>query len=976
MSFRPLPVFCFLLLALNYSTVPAQDLCRYVDPMTGTGGVGHTYPGATVPYGMVQLSPDTRRDASWEGCGGYYHSDTLIYGFTHTHLSGTGCSDYGDVLLMPGNGKHSFFPEEYGSAYSHESEKATPGYYNVALTDDRIKAELSTTLRAGMHRYTYSNNKDRFLILDLHHRDKTLGASLRYVSDNRLEGYRHSEAWAKDQYIYFAMEFSQPIARIQLDSLIQAMSVETTVEKAGLAAAIYFENESRGSTKPLLVKVGISTVDAEGARRNLETEMPGWDFEKVKTSAAAAWNKELSKIKVSGKSRKDLNNFYTALYHTMIVPNVLSDIDGRYRGRDNKIHTAEDYVHYTVFSLWDTFRAAHPLYTLIDRTRSLDYIKTFLAQYKQGGRLPVWELGSNETDCMIGYHSVPVITDALVKGIGEFDTTLAFEAMKKSATWKHLGLPSYMEQGYIAVENEHESVSKTLEYAYDDWCISEVARLLGKMDEQRTYLRRAASYRNVYDPQTGFMRPRRNGDFLPNFDPREVNNHYTEANSWQYSFFVPQDIPGLVKLMGGEQQAESKLDGLFTAPTNTTGRTQADITGLIGQYAHGNEPSHHMAYLYDYIGKPWKTQKLVRQIMDSLYHQGPEGLPGNEDCGQMSAWFVWSALGFYPVTPGSPYYALGSPLFDTAIVSLENKRFIRLIAKNNSPTAVYVRKLEIDGKEVSENLITHEELTQAGEIVFTMDTVPFTGRGRSVEARGTMQAPFFYRSPLIKAESRIFTDSLLITIESPDGAMILFGHNPGLMMMGEPYRAPFYIHHSATLYAMCGDQKGKSGNTSAAFYRRPNNWNVLLHTSPSKQYMAEGPLSMIDGIGGTENWRKGDWHGYQSTDMDVELQLGKEEKISSVEAGFLQDTRSWILMPLKMTVEVSVDGKVWKEVAGIENKVADTDLNVQIQKLKVAFKPVHAKYVRVKALNYGVLPKWHQGAGFDAFIFCDEISVE
>jgi predicted alpha-1,2-mannosidase len=968
--------YIVIISCLFQTIVSAQDLTRYVDPMTGTGGVGHTYPGATVPFGMVQLSPDTRRDASWEGCGGYYHSDTLIYGFTHTHLSGTGCSDYGDILLMPGNGQASFIPEQYGSAYSHESERAEPGYYSVSLTDDQIKAELTTTIRAGMHRYTFSKKEERYLMLDLRHRDKTHGASLRFVSDTRLEGYRHSEAWAKDQYIYFAMEFSQPIARIVLNGLIPEMKPESAIEQNEIAAAVYIGGGNRETAMPLLVKVGISTVDAAGARRNLDAEMSDWDFEKVKLNAKNSWNKELSKIQVFGKKEKDLINFYTALYHTMIVPNVISDMDGRYRGRDNRIHNAEGYTQYTVFSLWDTFRAAHPLYTLVNRKRTLDFIKTFLAQYQQGGRLPVWELGANETDCMIGYHSVPVITDALVKGVGGFDTSLAFEAMKKSATWKHLGLPAYMERGYIGVEDEHESVSKTLEYAYDDWCISEVARMLGKSSEQSTYLRRAASYRNVYDPQTGFMRPRRNGDFIPNFDPREVNNHYTEANSWQYSFFVPQDIPGLVKLMGGDQQAEAKLDGLFSAPTNTTGRTQADITGLIGQYAHGNEPSHHMAYLYDYIGKPWKTQKLVRQIMDSLYHKGPEGLPGNEDCGQMSAWFVWSALGFYPVTPGSPYYALGSPLFDSALVHLENGKTVRLIAKNNSLTAVYVRSLSIDGVVQDVNLITHDQLTHAKEVVFEMGDTPAPNRGTVPEVRGTMSLYYFYRAPVIKAAGRVFDDSLLVTIESPDGGMVLFGPHQGLMMMGEYYREPFYIHQTTTIYAQCGDQKGKSGTTSATFYKRPNHWNVVLHTTPIKQYAAEGPLTMIDGIHGTDNWRKGDWHGYQSTNMDAEIQFGKEEKISSVTVGFLQDTRSWILMPKEMLVEISSDGKKWTTVGRKENAIPDNDLNVQTQMLAIEFKPVKAKFIRVKAVNYGTLPKWHQGAGYEAYIFCDEIEVK
>lgn len=964
-----------LLLFISLQTT-AQELTKYVDPMTGTGGVGHTYPGATLPHGMLQLSPDTRRDGSWEGCAGYYYADTLLFGFTHTHLSGTGCSDYGDILLMPGVGTASYVPEEYGSKFNHASEKATPGFYEVVLSDDNIKAELTSSLRAGFHRYTYPASKDPFVILDLQHRDKTLGSALTYVNDHVLEGYRHSEAWAKDQFIFFSIEFSKPIRSLALKGFVEKMISGRTIDHNELCAAIYFEKDLSEKQNVLLVKVGISTADAEGARKNREAELPDWDFEKAKSNASNEWNKELSKLMVFGKSEKDKTNFYTSLYHTMIVPNIISDVDGRYRGRDNNVHQNNGNTLYTVFSLWDTFRATHPLYNLIDRNRSLDYIKSLLTQYKEGGRLPVWELGANETDCMIGYHSVSLIADALAKGVSAFDTTLAFEAMKKSATWNHLGVPQYMEHGYLAVEDEHESVSKTLEYAYDDWCISEVARMLGKGTEQQAYLRRAASYRNVFDPTTGFMRPRRNGDFIPNFDPREVNNHYTEANSWQYSFFVPQDIPGLIFMMGGEQKAEAKLDGLFSENSETTGRTQADITGLIGQYAHGNEPSHHMAYLYDYIGKPYKTQRLVRTIMDSLYHKGPAGLPGNEDCGQMSAWYVWSALGFYPVTPGSPYYALGSPLFDSVHVNLENGNRIRMLAKGNSPTAVYVRSLSVDGLAKTDNLMTHQDFVKSKEIVFEMSTTPEVTRGSKSEERGAMNSPYFYRAPVIKTAGRIFKDSLLVNIISPDGAMMLYGSMPALMMMGENYRGPYYIHESTTIYAQCGDQRGKSGVTQASFYKLPHNRNVVLHTTPNKQYMAEGPISMIDGIHGTENWRKGDWHGYQSTDMDVEVQLEKEQKVSSVHVGFLQDTRSWILMPTKMTVEVSIDGEKWKAVSEVKNEVPDTNLVVNVQILKATFKPVKAKYVRIKAKNYGVLPPWHQGAGFDAFIFCDEIEVK
>lgn len=964
-------LLCSLLVVLRlyaFSQLPSA----FVDPMTGTGGYGHTFPGACLPYGMVQLSPDTRRDQSWEGCGGYYYSDTLIYGFSHTHLSGTGVSDYGDVLVMPAVSPPSFDPLQFASRFRHSDEKARPGYYAVTLTDENIRAEMTATTRTGMHRYSFPSGADRYLLIDLRHRDKVLEAYIRIVSDRRIEGLRRSEAWARDQYVYFVMEFSEPVQVFSSNSSGKALRTGDLLRSDSLCLSLAF---GAGGKSPLLVKTALSTADTEGASRNMNTELPGWDFDNVMESANETWNKELLRIEVKGGTEKDRINFYTALYHAMVVPNVISDVDGRYRGRDLKVHTANGYTRYTVFSLWDTFRAAHPLYTLIDRKRTLDYIRTFLDQYREGGRLPVWELAANETDCMIGYHSVPVITDALVKGIGGFDTTLALEAMIKSANWNHLGIPSYIRNGYIAVEDEHESVSKTLEYAYDDWCISETARLLRRDDERRRYLVRAASYRNVFDPQSGFMRPRRNGNFIPNFDPREVNNHFTEANSWQYSFFVPHDLQGLIRLMGGEQPFEAKLDRLFAEDSRTTGRTQADITGLIGQYAHGNEPSHHMAYLYNYIGKPWKTQRLLRLILDSLYHSGPDGLPGNEDCGQMSAWYVWSAMGFYPVTPGSPDYAIGSPLFDEVKINLENGHTVRILSVNNGRDNRYVERLTVDGKEWKNNLIDHETFTSATEIRFDMGPAPVTSRGTAPESASRMEAEFFCRAPLIKAESRLFTDSLLITIDSPDGKALSFGTGTALTLLGEPYRKPFYIHNSTTLYAQCMDQTCMSGITGASFYKIPERWKVNLLTTPNRQYSAEGPVSMIDGIRGTDNWRKGDWHGYQSTDMEVVIDMAEPRTVSSVSCGFLQDTRSWILMPREMQVAWSEDGTKWNEAGKVENNVPDKDYAVQRQDLSVNTGKINARYIKVKAINYGVLPAWHAGAGYDAFIFADEIEI-
>jgi predicted alpha-1,2-mannosidase len=950
----------------------AQVYTNHVDPMTGTGGVGHTYPGATLPYGMVQLSPDTRRDGSWEGCAGYYHRDSLVYGFSHTHLSGTGCSDYGDILLMPGIRQTAFDPLQYASVYRHAAEEAYPGYYAVTLEKDAVRAELTATTRCGFHRYTFPGNAAASLLLDLRHRDKTLDARLVLVSPTRIEGFRRSEAWAKDQYIFFSLELSRPVDYVLTNR--EGKVLKPGMEMVGPDLAVVMQFPSSG--EPLLVKVGISTVDEAGARNNLTTELPGWDFAKTRVLAAQAWNKELSRIDFKSDSPRDLKNFYTSLYHTMVVPNVLSDVDGRYRGRDNKIHTAEGYTQYTVFSLWDTFRAAHPLYTLLDTHRTRDYIRTFLAQYRQGGRLPVWELGANETDCMIGYHSVPVMADALVKGVGGFDTTLALEAMMKSAEWDHLGLPAYRQNGFIGVEDEHESVSKTLEYAYDDWCIAVVADMLGRKQEAAAFRKRAASYRNLYDAETGFMRPRRNGAFISAFDPREVNNHYTEANSWQYSFFVPHDVAGLIELMGGDPQAEAKLDGLFSAPSRTTGRSQADITGMIGQYAHGNEPSHHMAYLYDHIGRPWKTQSLVRTILDSLYQPGPEGLPGNEDCGQMSAWYVWSALGFYPVTPGKAEYAIGSPAFTEATIRLENGHQIRMKAPGNKVTTPYIRSLTIDGRKWTSNFISHAELIAASEIVFGMGAEPDTLRATAPDAGAPMSRESFMRAPLIVSSGRLFTDSMLVSIVSPDGGAVRYCTKAGDWNNAQTYEKPFYIHEPSTLYVQASDAAALSGTATASFYRIPSDRKVTLLSKTNPQYNAEGPVSMIDGIRGTGNWRKGDWHGYQSTDMLVEMRFDKTKSIRKVKVGYLQDTRSWILMPRETVVEISSDGKVWSEVARRSNTVPDKVMDVTLQDMELDFAPVSTEFLRVKAVNYGVLPTWHQGAGYDAFIFCDEIIVQ
>ncbi|MDP2876164.1 MAG: GH92 family glycosyl hydrolase, partial [Holophaga sp.] len=665
------------LLLLSFGALfatPPKGLVGRVNPFIGTGGHGHTFPGASAPFGGVQLSPDTRLDpGDWDGCGGYHYSDSRIHGFSHTHLSGTGVSDYCDVLFAPHTGDWRFTNGKngkpgYGSAFDHASEKAWPGYYAVTLKDYGIRAELTATPRAGLHRYTFPKGKAARLVIDLEHRDEVLESSLRFVGDREIEGYRRSQSWAKDQQVYFVARFSKPFVEHGLVVQGTLLSRASDARDKRLKAAVSFGNQGGA----VLVRVGISAVSVEGARKNLEAEIPDWNFDAVLQQTERAWEKELSKITVEGGTKDQQTIFYTALYHAMLSPNVFQDVDGMYRGRDQAIHGAEPGTHYTVFSLWDTFRALHPLLTIIDRKRSSQFARTFLRQFEEGGQLPVWELAGNETDCMIGYHAVPVLADIILKGIGGFDVLKVFEAMRASAEQDRLGLKPYKALGYVPANEEGESVSKTLEYAYDDWCIAMVAQKLGRTADYERYLKRAQGFKHLFDPSTGFFRGRMEGHWWTPFDPREVNANFTEANAWQYAFFAPQDLDALIGFHGGKAGFAKKLDELFSAQSQISGTAQADITGLIGQYAHGNEPSHHMAYLYSFAGQPWKTQAMVRRILEEFYRNDPDGLIGNEDCGQMSAWYVLSALGFYSVTPGSNTYVIGTPLFPKATLRLEN----------------------------------------------------------------------------------------------------------------------------------------------------------------------------------------------------------------------------------------------------------------------------------------------------------------
>lgn len=945
---KKLSLLAFSLLSvLSYSQ--SADLAAHVNPFIGTGGHGHTFPGATVPFGMVQLSPDTRIDGSWDGCSGYHYSDNVIYGFSHTHLNGTGVSDYGDIMLMPTMGEPSLDKKDYSSPFFHMNEKATAGYYAVELNDDNINVELTSTARVGFHQYTFSKSGQANIILDLNHRDQLIMGEVRVIDNKTIEVLRRSSAWAKDQYVYARIEFSSPMTITKVNNNAFAPAKVTDKFFAGSLLALSFSKNVKAGEK-LLVKVALSPTGYEGAAKNMKAEMPKFDFKKTKAAAEDLWNKELHKIEILEKDSDKLAIFYTALYHTMMQPNIAMDVDGMYRGRDNEIHKAEGFDYYTVFSLWDTFRAAHPLYTLIDKKRTSDFINTFLKQYEQGGRLPVWELASNETDCMIGYHSVSVMADAMAKGIKGFDYEKAFEAAKHSAMLDHLGLDAYKKNGYISIDDEHESVSKTLEYAYDDWCIAQMADILGKKDDYNYFMTRSQGWKNLLDPETKNMRPRRNGGWDKPFDPREVNNNYTEGNSWHYTFFVPQDIPGMIDAFGGKEAFEAKLDEMFNAPSATTGREQVDVTGLVGQYAQGNEPSHHMAYLYDYVNKPEKTKEKVHYILNEFYKNTPDGLIGNEDCGQMSAWYVLSSMGIYAVTPGKPGWTVNQPYFDNIKVNFENNKSGSINKTSNDEDLSLFGFPELNGKI-------------------------FTDKMTSIVA-----------APVIEAEGKGFTDKMTVTLKpsNPDDVLYYdietYDFSGGCYWKYIPkyklYKEPLVIDKSVSVYAYAENKGVKSTEVWAEYEKKPNNYTIKLNSKYNSSYHAGGADGLIDGIMGTENWRKGDWQGYQSQDFEAVIDLQKKMKISIVDSDFLQDSRAWILMPTKVEYYVSDDNINFTLAKTVETSISPKDNEVKVENFRAELNNTKARYVKVKAYNFGKLPEWHQGFGGDAFIFIDEITVK
>lgn len=965
----------------DQSSNPTQfSKTTFVNPFVGTGGHGHTYPGASAPFGMMQLSPDTRYDG-WDGCSGYHYSDSIIYGFSHTHLSGTGVSDYGDLLIVPQSGKAILqpgylFPKGYGSHFSHDSEKASPGFYSVHLDDANIDVRLTVTERAGFHEYTFNNSKDKkFILIDLDHRDKLHEANITIQDKQTISGHRFSESWAKNQHFFFYLKTDIPYTKAKL-----------MTKKGQNKLLLTFPS----TTKTVNIKVGTSSVDEKGAQLNLEKEITGWDFTAIHKATQLQWEKELNRVYFYSPNKEYMFNFYTALYHSFLAPNLFSDVDGRYMGRDLKIHqlTESNDNQYTVFSLWDTYRATHPLFTLTQTERNNDFVQTFMRQFDQGGDLPVWELAGNETECMIGYHSVSVMADAYIKntGIGEIDRVI--HAMKTTAQLDELGKKQFHEEGYIDAGSEPESVSKSLEYSYDDFCISQTIETYNqrkKLNEkaiENPFRLSQFNFINNYDPSTKFMRARRSAQWFSPFDPAEVNFNYTEANSWQYSLYAPHAVGVLRDLLGGKDSLETWLDQLFSTEMELSGRHQVDITGLIGQYAHGNEPSHHMAYLYNYTNSSHKTQMMTNQIMNTMYQNAPDGLSGNEDCGQMSSWYVMTALGLYQIAPGNPYYEITRPLASEASVKLNNGKTLNIKVKNSTIENIYIDSVYFNNQLIEGSFISHEDILKGGTLTFVLMDSPRKEPVKKQHAPSIMSIPpDFVSLPFFNETEHVFTDSMSLSLDlvTPKEAKIYYTLDSSIpSSTSNIYTQPFTISASSTIKTIAISEFGQSAVTSNRFVKKDNNVSLDLQSTYANQYAAGGPFSLIDGITGGNEYRTGDWQGFWEQDVIAEVSFKEARVIATVGVNCLSDMKSWIFLPEEIIFEVSTDGINFTAIKPIK---VEEELEKDMFPHRKSFtsstnSAAPLKSIRLRVKPTATCPDWHLGVGNPTWLFLDEITFE
>ncbi len=883
------------------------------------------------------------------------------------------------------------------------------------LDDYDVKVELAATARVGFHKYTYPKSDDSHIILDLEH-DITSGEEpkedcfIRVVSDTEIEGLRHSRGWASDQYVYFVAQFSEPFTEALLynDDELQGDAKEVTGKV--VKAAFKYATEKDQS---IMVKVGISAVSMDGARKNLRAELDHWDFKGVVEQTKEAWNKELNVLQIEGGSEDQRTKFYTALYHALLTPNLYMDVDGQYRGLDHEVHASEGFNYYSVFSLWDTYRALHPLINLISPERNEDFIKTMIKQYEHTGLLPVWELSGCENNCMIGYHSVPVIVDTYMKGYRDFDVDKAFEAMLAAGAQNSEGIQPYREYEFIPRDKSANSVSKVLEYAYDDWTIAQFARALGNEEVYKEYIKRSQYFKNMFDPSTGLMRPRYDdGTWSSPFNPLQITmldgGDYTEANAWQYSFYVPHAVNAHIDLLGGDENYIAKLDTFFTLETNNED-APSDFVGLFGQYAHGNEPGHHMPYLYNYAGVPWKGQELVRKTMQELYTTAPDGLCGNDDCGQLSAWYLFSAMGFYPVCPGQDMYVMGSPIFDKVTLNLPNGKQFVINSTNAGSDNMYVQSVTRNGEPYPYSYITHTDIMKGGEITFDMGAEPNKEWAAAKEHR-----PFSLEiepenllkplgsakvfNPFISTDQRMFYDDITFELdcisEEVDIYYTLDGSDPD--QNSTKYSGPVTLNATTTVKAKAFKEGFDPSGIATHDFMKANvkfdgQYPKVTYLAPANgmdaaggdadgkyagNYTGGGDHGLVDGKLGTFLYNDGQWQGFSGKDMEAVIDLGKSMPVNRVTAGFLQSIGVWIFHPAEVEFLISENGEDFQSLGSVENEIS---IDTAVDGIKYLSKPANgqqARWIKVHAKNIGLCPSWHHGAGGKAWVFADEIIVE
>ncbi|MEP7195028.1 MAG: GH92 family glycosyl hydrolase [Saprospiraceae bacterium] len=949
-----------VLIVFSMSTLFAQ-VTQFVNPMIGTGGHGHTFPGPTLPFGMVQLSPDTRIEG-WDACSGYHYSDSSILGFSHTHLSGTGIADYCDVLIMPGtqviSSQMDLEKITTASRFNKSSENAKAGYYEVYLQDPRIKVRLTTSLRTGIHEYTFESKNNNWVMIDLAHRDKIIHAQFSETKKIQITGQRLSSSWAREQHIYFSILFSEEIK-------------EFFYSKDSLKLFCMFDKIKENK---LLVQCSISSVDELGAKNNLQKEYVN-NFNKAVKSSDIQWNKMLSRIEVKDNKVSNPNQkiiFYTALYHALIHPSLFQDVDGRYRGMDHIIHMG-DVLHprYTVFSLWDTYRAAHPLYQLVYPEYNLDFARTFMGQYRECGRLAVWELSGNETYCMIGNHSIPVLVNAFLNqgNNNALDKTEVIHAIE--STFKK-GYPNIQDftNGFISMEDGAESVSKTLENSLDYGAY----RMLKESNQKEEKF-----YQNLYNPTTGFFQAKQNQRFSKDFDPTEVNFNYTEANAWQYLFGAHHDIEGIIECFNrsaGIQKSgvrrnkifnvkilEEKLDSLFGTSSNMSGRVQSDITGLIGQYAHGNEPSHHVSYLYNYCNRNDKTQNRVKEIIEKFYTNKPNGLCGNEDCGQMSAWYVFSCLGFYPVNPISSYYQPGLPQFESIEIKIPEKKKIEINASNPGHKK-WVSQLLINGID------QHNEfkISAGDKLTFNYDSKDYLQIEKIVGKPNT-----FSPLPYINSGQQVFEDSTLVSFMNFSKSELEYSTDSSQRKILN-YASPICIKEAGPLWFRNKSiPEGKW--LKSEFVKKPNGYAISVNQKYDKQYSGGSDNALCDGIEGSLDFRDGKWQGYWGRDLEIYIKIVEPAKANLLSIRFLQDQGSWILLPSEISVYGSEDEINYNKIDLLVNDISQ-NTNSAIDHIFNFSKINGFKFIMLKVKNGGKLPPWHLAAGEDSWIFMDELKIK